>query len=711
MYTKHKPPRRREAGVCQSQQQTSMNWRDNNNATDPTETTALVPPGQGRAQQQPQQQQQQPRDGGLGRLGIEEGGSTACTDSDCDRREYDDNRCSHDGKRRDRAPPPAGCTMVLLGLGLFVAGLVGGRMSASVVVIVTPSFFRPREQTVVAAVFGTPPLRQGHQPPPHHQPQSSGGQPASSTGAATGRGAEAASTATAASSSPTNSKYTKVQYFGFQIYTGGAPAFLPNEVDDDGDHNTNTNNGTTTPNPECIGRHSYGEAETETDPVLQCYLGHNDPIRDVQRRLAIMAAAVERAYNESQPSSASTLKIFVAPEFYWRGVEGAYRVGNLTDTVTVVDGNDHPCRHHRSNPICAILRGLQELVQDVRYKDWLFVFGTIVASQSTSRGNGNDGNDGDDDPGQHLYYNFAPVYKGFDPAGMPVDSDDGVVIPPRGKRFLLPKRYVSTSDFLTPSRDVDWERRWQELLGVENQPNTTDNPSRFDRKRYDDVLFSRFKRALEGRPAHYAIIEYDWLMMDGLTLSLEICFDHQKRTALDTYLGDASRGRLVRIPSSSDDDGDDDEDVVGGKGGGGLRYVPIPPHLAQISLVSSAGMTIVPDSLALADRGHAFLQDGLSNAPSYRYVDRELRDHCDQGLQFDGGTEAVSRHAVVSNTDVNFLYTVIEPVRRVPVFDDDGDDASFIGGWREALRDAYSAVVYEPHLVVHDPVDIATVNG
>jgi hypothetical protein len=531
-----------------------------------------------------------------------------------------------------------------------------------------------------------------------------------------------------AAAGPTNSKYTKVQYFGFQIYTGGAPAFLK-AGGDEGDGDNDTSTATMRPNPECVGRHSYGEVVTETDPVLQCYLGHIDPVKDVQHRLDIMATAVERAYNESllweEEDSGSTattagdddddvsankkkkkkeedrtLKVFVAPEFYWRGVEGAYSVDLLTLDKDAEHG-DHPCRYHRNNPICAILRGLQDLVQDVRYQDWFFLFGTIVASQQQQQKQEEalPADDGDDDR-RYLYYNFAPLYKGFDPSGLPLD-EDGHIIPPPGKRFLLPKRYVSTSDFLTPSRDIDWANKWQEILGPENQPNTTDNPSFFDRKRYDDDLFARYKDALVGH-AGYAMIEYDWIVLDGLALSLEICFDHQKKTALNTYLGDIIGGRTTRIPSSSD--------------GAGLEYVPIPPYQAQISLVSSAGMTIVPDSLALTNHGTIFLQDGLSDGPSYQFFDRDLHESCDQGLQFEGGTEAVTRRAVLSNTDVNFLYQVLDPVKRVKVFavdgnaDDDKDDDNNDDHWKVALRDTFSAVSYEPHLVVHAPIKIAAVN-
>jgi hypothetical protein len=83
-----------------------------------------------------------------------------------------------------------------------------------------------------------------------------------------------------------------------------------------------------------------------------------------------------------------------------------------------------------------------------------------------------------------------------------------------------------------------------------------------------------------------------------------------KKTALNTYLGDMIQGRIARIPSSSDDYG--------------LEYIPIPIHQAQIGVVSSAGMTINANSMALVQNGTLFLQDGMSNATSYQYIDRTL---------------------------------------------------------------------------------------
>jgi hypothetical protein len=177
------------------------------------------------------------------------------------------------------------------------------------------------------------------------------------------------------------------------------------------------------------------------------------------------------------------------------------------------------------------------------------------------------------------------------------------------------------------------------------------------------------------------MIEYDWLMVDGLSITAEICFDHQMRTALNTYLGDVVTGRQTLIPSSSDE---------------GLSYVSIPQYQAQISIVSSAGMTVTPDSLALTNGGTIFLQDGLSNATNQMIWSDE---GCEQGLQFEGGTQAAQRRAFLSPTDIVLDHKALMHFERHDLYDH----------WHSALEGAFSAKVYPPQITIFDAVDIAEV--
>jgi hypothetical protein len=211
---------------------------------------------------------------------------------------------------------------------------------------------------------------------------------------------------------------------------------------------------------------------------------------------------------------------------------------------------------------------------------------------------------------------------------------------------------------------------------------TVFNPHDFDRHRYDYDVWTAYRDELDG--LGYTMIEFDWLVVDGLSMTLEVCFDHQMRTALQSWTGDMVTGRRTRIPSSSDD--------------AGLTYVPIPRYQAQISLVSSAGMTITPDSLALTDAGIAFLQDGLTNQTNRMYWSQE---GCELGLQFEGGTEAARRKAFLSATDVFFEHSAVTEFKRYDLFER--------SKWREAIEGVFSSALYPPQLTVFETQEIAPV--
>ena len=316
---------------------------------------------------------------------------------------------------------------------------------------------------------------------------------------------------------------------------------------------------------------------------------------------------------------------------------------------------------------------MEALVADKRFENWLFLFGTVLASEVLPK----------QDKYAHLFYNFAPVYKGYDPAKTTKE----------GKRFLVPKRYLSTSDFLTPRRHFRDSRaspfmdsgEVKQIIGVDTKDlhdKVVVNPTDTYQKRYNNEMWLAYKAELSD--LGYAMIEYDWLLVDNIAVTIEICFDHDRRTALSSYLSDIVTGSTTRIPSSSDH---------------GLDYVPIPKSQAQISLVSSGGMQITEDSLVLTNNGVIFLQDGLSNQTSTRQW--VVSDCGDEGIEIDGGSEAIRRRAVLSSTDALFEHELVETYRRYPVYDNDNED------WKKAVGGVFSTSRYEPMITVYDPIAIA----
>ena len=57
----------------------------------------------------------------------------------------------------------------------------------------------------------------------------------------------------------------------------------------------------------------------------------------------------------------------MVPEFYWRGPNGAYSVTNV---------------NQEGGLLTLIADRIYRLLADERYKDWLFVLGTVIVAQS-----------------------------------------------------------------------------------------------------------------------------------------------------------------------------------------------------------------------------------------------------------------------------------------------------------------------------------------
>ena len=402
----------------------------------------------------------------------------------------------------------------------------------------------------------------------------------------------------------------------------------------------------------------------DTDEV-QCYLGLENTTEDVMQRLSIMTDAVEKAYTLSNKDD-GILKIFIAPEFYFRGINGAFEFTIDEEEMEMEDGRK--C----SSDMCQILSGLEQIVADVRFENWLFLFGTVIASEATSHHRMNHLHNTKHD----VYVNFAPLYRGYNP-----NTSTGV-----GKKFIVPKRYVSTADFLTPLRDLT-NRSIFELLDDANDqlsdPKVVPNPFEKGAKtKYGYEKWIKYKDELTSYG--YNMIEYGWIILDNITFSVEICLDHLVHRALQTYLADVVTGSQTLIPSSANDT---------------IQWVGIPKQQAQISLVSSAGMDVIVGSLALANGGYIFLQDGVEGnlPPSIQYG----KDSCTPyEYEFFGGSQSVKRTSIISATDVTFEYEMNFNYIDYNLYDHHQNN------WKEMLQGVFSGTKYQPKLTVYAPVSI-----
>jgi hypothetical protein len=111
-------------------------------------------------------------------------------------------------------------------------------------------------------------------------------------------------------------------------------------------------------------------------------------------------------------------------------------------------------------------------------------------------------------------------------------------------------------------------------------------------------------------------------------------------------------------------------------------------------------MDVVVASLALANGGHIFLQDGVDGniMPQTTYG----TDICSPNdYEFFGGSQCIKRTAVISATDVTFKYEHNLNFTDYNIYSD--------GKWKDAIEGIFSKEFYEPRLTVYDPVDIALV--
>jgi len=155
----------------------------------------------------------------------------------------------------------------------------------------------------------------------------------------------------------TASQYNAAQLAGFEIFT------FPGLKDDDA----------------CSQESLFNENSF-------CYKGVDDVSDDAAMRVRIMLEAIDAAFASKKTNhSSSVLKVFLAPEFFFRGPAGAY----LTDDI-VTERVD-------------CLNRLYDHVAHPRFEDWLFVFGTVVAaSPPHTRFSGFNAS-------AWAFYNFAPV--------------------------------------------------------------------------------------------------------------------------------------------------------------------------------------------------------------------------------------------------------------------------------------------------------------
>lgn len=284
--------------------------------------------------------------------------------------------------------------------------------------------------------------------------------------------------------------YSKVQFVGYAINT--APA---------------------TPPPPPGWTPSPGLASAWDQTKHAWYPGSSIPDRDIRARIGIMSDAMEAAFTSpSVDPSADCLKVFVAPEFFFRGIDGAY---SMDDAAKVVEQ-------------------LRALAKDSRWSNWLFVFGSIIAvSQSGT--------------GANEVYNYVLVQKG--------KSGES------GSRVVM-KEWKSGIDFLSDSPSP-----WTEYpAGSGVFFRTVTNVVR---GLTDANVAHLPPGGAPGKGKEKQAVNYGGtcvFQMDGITFAVEICLDHlMKRLRNSPPAVGEQAIQLQIVPSAGMDV--KDESVVAVKNG------------------------------------------------------------------------------------------------------------------------------------------------
>ncbi|MCY1041949.1 hypothetical protein OV208_11545 [Corallococcus sp. bb12-1] len=139
-----------------------------------------------------------------------------------------------------------------------------------------------------------------------------------------------------------------------------------------------------------------------TNPFQLKYLGNANSKIDVSKRCQVMMDAVRAAAKSVTIAGSNTLKIFMAPEFFFRGDGGAYPIEEVS----------------------TILPRLRQWTHSSAYKDWLFVFGSALGYLTDGKAK--------------EIFNVALIQRG----GTEADDKDNA--------RLVFKEYISRVDFIRP---------------------------------------------------------------------------------------------------------------------------------------------------------------------------------------------------------------------------------------------------------------------
>lgn len=223
-----------------------------------------------------------------------------------------------------------------------------------------------------------------------------------------------------------------------------------------------------------------------------------------------------------------TLKIFMAPEFYFRGKQGGYDMAVVNE----------------------ILPEMRNFTKGDDYKHWLFVLGTAIAATriyptcSKCKGVTELMND-PKDPLSHRTVVWCKKCKKEETVNKPKMMLDNFAVIQKGgentdaNAYLIQKEYMSWVDYRRPTLTTDWDdpaNREVEVRGIAAEAIPSEGssqPGSVARSKYDDERMGG-----------------SVFSMDGIRFGVEVCLDHLNGRLKNSKNSSLLNIKIQLIPSA-----------------------------------------------------------------------------------------------------------------------------------------------------------------
>jgi hypothetical protein len=268
------------------------------------------------------------------------------------------------------------------------------------------------------------------------------------------------------------------------------------------------------------------------------FAGKSSDYQDMLTKCSEMKKAIRAAYklvSSANHRDGRMLKIFMAPEFFFRGKNGGY---NFDDVLGLVEGKTARKR-------VGLLELLQQEVSRPIYKDWLFVLDTVIAlSQNTEKRckSCQAGLEEKDVKGVKKLVCKGSASHVLEDRVLSATVDNIAYVCKEKEVYTVSKELVSHIDFVTRT-DPKTGKETKDEVSVKGattkverhaQPSgyeaATGTSSRFTDERMGGSIFT----------------------IDGITFGLEVCLDHAASTKSPSAgrLDHAANIQVQLIPSA-----------------------------------------------------------------------------------------------------------------------------------------------------------------